>query len=230
MQNNEYKDINLRETGIYDSRYSFNELLKQNNITTLSQILDDELMRQVVKNTSSKKVLEQLNGYISLLKYKYLDIPFDMDCYLEKRACKVDRYASKIYMSGVKYFFNDVNFSKMGFNLSSHLTIMLSFATTLGNKMYDIQLINFFKLLVNKTSNASLNQILEIYINLYNKEHASFKDVNKYADEIQFLKEKIKLLDDIKKDLEYQIAILQNNFDFSEKDIISHKKYMKIKN
>ena len=168
MNNNDFNNISLIDTGLYNNKYSFSEIFQKNNITTLGQVLDDETMNNLISKITSSKVKEQLIGYISLLKNKYLGDDLSSDKYLVRRASKIEGYNSKFYKSNVDYFYKDVNFNAMGFNSSSHLIIMLCFAKNLGKFLDGIELIDFFRLLYGKSADKSLNNTLSIFINHYN--------------------------------------------------------------
>ena len=222
MNNNDFNNISLIDTGLYNNKYSFSEIFQKNNITTLGQVLDDETMNNLISKITSSKVKEQLIGYISLLKNKYLGDDLSSDKYLVRRASKIDGYNSKFYKSNVDYFYKDVNFNAMGFNSSSHLIIMLCFAKNLGKFLDGIELIDFFRLLYGKSADKSLNNTLSVFINHYNARN-NFNDIDVYNDEIKFFKEKIAKYEIIINDLEDIIFNLNRKVNRLRSDVYADK-------
>ena len=222
MNNNDFNNISLIDTGLYNNKYSFSEIFQKNNITTLGQVLDDETMNNLISKITSSKVKEQLIGYISLLKNKYLGDDLSSDKYLVRRASKIEGYNSKFYKSNVDYFYKDVNFNAMGFNSSSHLIIMLCFAKNLGKFLDGIELIDFFRLLYGKSADKSLNNTLSIFINHYNARN-NFNDIDVYNDEIKFFKEKIAKYEIIINDLEDIIFNLNRKVNRLRSDVYADK-------
>lgn len=222
MNNDNFNNISLIDTGLYNNKYSFSEIFQKNNITTLGQVLDDDTMNNLISKITSSKVKEQLIGYISLLKNKYLDDDLSSDKYLVRRASKIEGYNSKFYKSNVDYFYKDVNFNAMGFNSSSHLIIMLCFAKNLGKFLDGIELIDFFRLLYGKSADKSLNNTLSIFINHYNTRN-NFNDIDVYNDEIKFFKEKIAKYEIIINDLEDIIFNLNRKVNRLRSDIYADK-------
>ena len=222
MNNDNFNNISLIDTGLYNNKYSFSEIFQKNNITTLGQVLDDETMNNLISKITSSKVKEQLIGYISLLKNKYLGDDLSSDKYLVRRASKIEGYNSKFYKSNVDYFYKDVNFNAMGFNSSSHLIIMLCFAKNLGKFLDGIELIDFFRLLYGKSADKSLNNTLSIFINHYNARN-NFNDIDVYNDEIKFFKEKIAKYEIIINDLEDIIFNLNRKVNRLRSDVYADK-------
>ena len=222
MNNDNFNNISLIDTGLYNNKYSFSEMFQKNNITTLGQVLDDETMNNLISKITSSKVKEQLIGYISLLKNKYLGDDLSSDKYLVRRASKIEGYNSKFYKSNVDYFYKDVNFNAMGFNSSSHLIIMLCFAKNLGKFLDGIELIDFFRLLYGKSADKSLNNTLSIFINHYNTRN-NFNDIDVYNDEIKFFKEKIAKYEIIINDLEDIIFNLNRKVNRLRSDVYADK-------
>ena len=222
MNNDNFNNISLIDTGLYNNKYSFSEIFQKNNITTLGQVLDDETMNNLISKITSSKVKEQLIGYISLLKNKYLGDDLSSDKYLVRRASKIEGYNSKFYKSNVDYFYKDVNFNAMGFNSSSHLIIMLCFAKNLGKFLDGIELIDFFRLLYGKSADKSLNNTLSIFINHYNTRN-NFNDIDVYNDEIKFFKEKIAKYEIIINDLEDIIFNLNRKVNRLRSDVYADK-------
>ena len=222
MNNDNFNNISLIDTGLYNNKYSFSEIFQKNNITTLGQVLDDETMNNLISKITSSKVKEQLIGYISLLKNKYLGDDLSSDKYLVRRASKIEGYNSKFYKSNVDYFYKDVNFNAMGFNSSSHLIIMLCFAKNLGKFLDGIELIDFFRLLYGKSADKSLNNTLSVFINHYNARN-NFNDIDVYNDEIKFFKEKIAKYEIIINDLEDIIFNLNRKVNRLRSDVYADK-------
>ena len=82
MERNELEKITLQDTGLYNSNYSFSNVLRKNNITTVGQLFDDKLMNELFINCHRATRI-QLRGFVSLLKYKYLNIPMVNNYVLE---------------------------------------------------------------------------------------------------------------------------------------------------
>ena len=57
MNNDNFNNISLIDTGLYNNKYSFSEIFQKNNITTLGQVLDDETMNNLISKITSSKVL-----------------------------------------------------------------------------------------------------------------------------------------------------------------------------
>lgn len=82
MERNELEKITLQDTGLYNSNYSFSSVLRKNNITTVGQLFNDKLMNELFINCHRSTRI-QLRGFVSLLKYKYLNIPMVNNYVLE---------------------------------------------------------------------------------------------------------------------------------------------------
>lgn len=74
MEQIDLSKLTLQETGLYNSAYAFSSIFRKNNITLVSQALDEKLMSDMI-DYAHNSTKNQLRGFISLLKYKYLNIP-----------------------------------------------------------------------------------------------------------------------------------------------------------
>ncbi len=100
MEKKEFSDIPLEETGFYNQGYSFAQAFKKHGITTVSQVLDDKTMWEYMTH-ATKGNRTQLMGFISLMKYKYLNLPIPAIQILEQN-CDLSRL-TKIGFSNLDY-------------------------------------------------------------------------------------------------------------------------------
>ncbi len=80
MEKQDLSKILIKDSEYYNPNCSYVGMLKKNNITTIDQILDDSFLKLKCKGDS----WIQLNGLISMLKYKYLGEPLSNDVLLDK--------------------------------------------------------------------------------------------------------------------------------------------------
>ena len=84
MEKQELNNILLKDLSLYDKRAKYTLTLKRYNITTVEQILNDELMTPILSRMNLESRLP-LRTFISLLKCRYLDIPIDADDILNSK-------------------------------------------------------------------------------------------------------------------------------------------------
>jgi len=78
MEKLDLEKITLKETGLFNSAYAFCSLFRNNNITTVAQVLDEQKMFELSTRCNGE-TRRQLSGFIALLKFKYLNIPIAKD-------------------------------------------------------------------------------------------------------------------------------------------------------
>ena len=90
MEQIDLKQIKLKDTGIYgNEKYNFYHAFKMYNITTVDQVLNDNLMNKVMQHFMKDNRIE-LRRFIEFLKYKYLGIHFSNNDILDKKPINSD--------------------------------------------------------------------------------------------------------------------------------------------
>ena len=169
MENNNYNNILLDDTGLYNTSNGFRQTFLQRKIYYVNQVLDNEsLMNNIIKWTKKNSVKEELSAFISLLKYKYKDIPLKNNSFMDYKI--YNNYIDKIF-----YF----DLSKIGFNIYYSKTFFeaLKLARIDGTINENLNVYECFKKLINhpkivdakKKFNPS--EIMRIYIDDYEKKH-----------------------------------------------------------
>jgi len=102
---NDYMNMNISQLEL-DSTWGFKTTFFDNNITLVSQILDDQTMYNIYEGLRKKSHRDELLGFIDLVKYKVYNLSLTTDVYLD--------YDAKV-MEDILSDSCEVNFSRMGF-------------------------------------------------------------------------------------------------------------------
>lgn len=97
MEKLDLGQIELKNSGLYNSNYAFSQAFKKHNITLVSQVLDEDLMNEVMLHCQSN-TRKSLMGFISLVKYKFFKIPIVHSVSLDK-LCS-NHWLNELYSMG----------------------------------------------------------------------------------------------------------------------------------
>ena len=185
----EYYEIELSTIGVYTYHYAFFDMFKKYNITTLGQVLDDNLMYGIMEKCRQKSRRE-LCSFISLMKYKYLNIPIPNDYLLDRK------------IATIEYTLDDT-FGSLGF---PELCIkdLKNQIQKQGNEILNITIKDFFKRLISQGQcRDATRKIIEIYLEASEKKN-DLASNNDY-DTLKELKLQLENLIKIRDDLDFEI-------------------------
>lgn len=185
----EYYEIELSTTLVYTYHYAFFDMFKKYNITTLGQVLDDNLMYGIMEKCRQKSRRE-LCSFISLMKYKYLNIPIPNDYLLDRK------------IATIEYTLDDT-FGSLGF---PELCIkdLKNQIQKQGNEILNITIKDFFKRLISQGQcRDATRKIIEIYLEASEKKN-DLASNNDY-DTLKELKLQLENLIKIRDDLDFEI-------------------------
>ena len=168
MEQIDLNQIKLEDTGIFEKgKHSFCFAFSKYGITTVGQVLDDNLIKELLQKCQYKS-RQELSGFISLLKYKYLGIPLTNDNILEKTK-------SEIF---------DIDFRNFGLTKSNTYIIMNNYSWTPSKRVIDIfkEISNDKKL---QYTNPALIEILNLYIESYEKSKQLTQSTNNQDNPIE---------------------------------------------
>lgn len=78
--NIDYTKISLEETGLFNKKYSpCASTLSRLNITNVAQLLDNDFINSVNEKMRQTIFKDYFNGFVALVRHKYLDEPLDLD-------------------------------------------------------------------------------------------------------------------------------------------------------
>ena len=199
MEQFNLKQIKLEDTGLYENEPKKNFLysaFKKYKITTVAQVLDDDLMKQFSYRDRIYLYNEdELTGFRKLLKYKYLGIPMFNDYDLEKMY--LDEYCCW----------------RLGFSFYK-LEKLKSIFEVLSQKKKNIRMLDILNEFVNsenwKKDDPVLYNVAKLNINSYNKSRNFIKDE---YDTLLQLRVKLFSLIDERNNLDAQIEDIQQKID-----------------
>ncbi|MCR4581307.1 MAG: hypothetical protein K5666_02220 [Bacilli bacterium] len=208
------ENINLNEIQIKDFEYHCKEtsrnFLKRHNITTIAQLVDDDLMDQLLARCGPDTRIE-LRVMISLAKYKYLGIPLPLDALLDKKLIieeyEEGRFRFFVLVDNIKKKFFIREF--LGIHDVSAKHIERDFVRKSGISGDDIKLIDFFKWIsISGYCGDYIERIALTYIESYEKSKKA--DINPNdINTIESLKKQLADVLDMKKQLDAQINDLK---------------------
>lgn len=99
MEQIDFSKITLEETGIYNDKYTFANIFQEFKIHFVSDVFNDLTMGRIML-TCPLTTKKELIGFISLLKYKYLNLPITNIDILEK---KYETNLTDLYLLGFSF-------------------------------------------------------------------------------------------------------------------------------
>lgn len=226
-----YSDILLKETGLLKSNSSLYGILKNYNINTVSQILDEGVMFKVKKHVRN---VEQLTIFIDIIKNQYLGVPLPQVALFDEPIKSVKHNIDNFYFGTFqrKYYKNATcedfsflnnryvqSYNKGVFIISSFRSA-LEFAYHFGYLDDNSTFIDYFKFLISEDNkwldlSDQDRKILEIYIDEYQKQKndnlSESQKLEKLKKEVIKLTESRDNLDKQIKEIEMQIKIIEEN-------------------
>lgn len=209
MEQMDLNQIKLEDTGIFEKgKHSFCFAFSKRGITTVGQVLDDNLIKELLQKCIYRS-REELTGFIQLLNYKYRGIPLTSDDSLEK----------------TKYEFFDSDFRLLGLNESNIQRIHNGYSWHPKQRVID-----YFKGILNDKklyyTNPALTEILNLHIESYEKSKKLTQLTNTQDNQIEnknpsqqehdilvILKDQLVKLVGVRDSLDAQIEDLQQKID-----------------
>lgn len=207
--NNDFTNLALIDTGLYSNEGVFYEFFRRHNITSVAQLLDDDLVTYL-KTTTKTALKEELSGLVEVLRYKYLNAPLPQLSTLDQ----------KVFTENFNgYLTLNINFRKLGFARWVNHYAMLYAEKIENNKIdkshKDILLVDFLRnSLQNSLTTSKGNKKTIVYKNIatiyleayYNKNITNINQLYQLREQL----EKAILMRD---QLDEQIAIISEKID-----------------
>lgn len=210
MEQIDLNQIKLEDTGIFRREaHSFCSAFSKNKITTVGQVLDDNLMSEIIQRCKTQ-TRKELKGFIALLKYKYLGIPLSNNDILEQ--C----------------YFYPVDFASLGLNKFYQKEMEWEVKKAQKEKLENKSLIDFIKerIYTATITYPILLEILRLHIESYEKskqltQPTSIKEAQpedktpsqQEHDILVILKDQLVKLVGVRDSLDAQIEDLQQKID-----------------
>lgn len=105
MEKQDLSQVRLIDIG-YSSKWSFYNKFLSFGISTVAQVLDDDLMNEVISHTKKQKIRDELRGFIDLIKCEFLGKELTITPLLDESAIQLINYEKNECT---------INFSRMGF-------------------------------------------------------------------------------------------------------------------
>lgn len=214
------KDIN------YGTGYSFYYLLDRYNVKYVDQILDDDKMSKVLLHCRKEDTRKKLMAFISLMKFKYQNVLMPEDILLNEKLVRDKNRKNNFKEIFLNLGFDDKQcltlFETLPFNTEKELIeIFIDYISG-----------GFFNNLENKKTRRSnkefltIERIMRLYVDSYTKTNELEFGNNNELSELLTLKNSLEKLVETKNTAEREInflrekiQILQNNRDAAQKDI-----------
>ena len=201
MEQFDLKQIKLEDTGLYENEPKKNLLyytFKKDKITTVAQVLDDDLMKRLYYREGQYRYFEnELTGFRKLLKYKYLGIPTFNHYDLEMICLRLDE--DRCWSLGFSFY---------------KLEKLKSIFEVLSQKKKNIRMLDILSEIVNsenwKKDDPVLYNVAKLNINSYNNSRNFIKDE---YDTLLQLRVKLFSLIDERNNLDAQIEDIQQKID-----------------
>lgn len=205
---------NLNELQIKDfefytgSKAAYYNLLKKHNITTIGQLLNDDLMKPLFLRCG-EDTRNELNILIAMAKYEYLNIPLPGEALLDKKLI-IDEKSFRLYVEVEDKFkkrFATDEFIPMGPYKAKRLEKMFFVETEIYDE--NTKLIDYFKWLsISDHCFETAQRIISIYIESYEK-NKNMNNTNNDVDTIESLRSQLANIIDMRDNLNNQISELQ---------------------
>ena len=176
--------------------YSFYNSLLNNDIKTVSDLLDEDKINELLKRCRTEKVRNQLLGFIDLVKHELFGSPLPADLYLEQLfiAPQIDKKDNVIDLANNRtYMF----LMRMGFT-DRQAEIILFHGRHKTPKVEEARLIDVFESIPPKYYDLfgpitirKINTYLDVYHK--RKQDSSLEGLYKELEELQQQKNKISL-------------------------------------
>ena len=199
-------DVDLLQ--IQYSKWSFYNTFLNRGINTVAQVLDDNLMSGVIKDTRKAKIRDELRGFIDLIKYEFLGEELTITHLLDEPASN---------LVAIKTGDASINFSRMGFleeETNQLPFIFYKYSRSRSGDNTDARIIDVFRgELGNKEPKSGFEKKLKIMISSY--EHSKDHNVSLGA-----LKRELEALRDKRSKIDVQISSLEEQIAAIEKGAV----------
>ena len=220
------EDLNkilITDSEFYNPESTYTDLFKKYNITTISQLLDDNFLEKYDKKCQANTRI-QLRGLISMLKHKYFNTPLYFDDLLEEKIdidkCNRDKICLKCKDTNKENLRISINYllgcsSRIGAVIINDFCYIINKQLIQKNKD-NIQLIDFLKwiLTVDTPHCQRTHQYAQAYIDSYEQSkkidssNIDLETINNLNDQLKSLIEKKAKLDNKISKIKQQIALL----------------------
>ena len=184
-------DIKLSELDLKITMYSFYNTLLNNNIRTVRDILDDEKMNPILERLR-KQARDELRGFIDLMKHQFGGQALTADIYLEQKMRPLtDKEKETITQKGLSAIDYPINFPRMAITTREAMALYIIYMVNQKHSEKDLRLIDVFKLYLNGNDKEStLSRKIRIYLDSFEKNHASDVELNNLKKQLAELTQK----------------------------------------
>lgn len=206
MKNIDYRKIKLEDTGVYEpDKNAFSYLFPKYKITTVGQVLDDDLMKRLFYGFKLTFNAErELDGFRKLLKYKYLCRTMNNDSFLERSILNSNEFF---------YPYEDMYYSELGISYDK-IKKLKSVFEVLSQKKKKLTVLDILNEIANsenwKNTDPILYNVAKLNVHSYNKSKNLLEDE---YDTLLQLRVKLFSLIDERNNLDAQIEHLQQKLD-----------------
>ena len=184
-------DIKLSELDLKITMYSFYNTLLNNNIRTVRDVLDDEKMNPILERLR-KQARDELRGFIDLMKHQFAGQALTADIYLEQKMRPLtDKEKETITQKGLSAIDYPINFPRMAITTREAMALYIIYMVNQKHSEKDLRLIDVFKLYLNGNDKEStLSRKIRIYLDSFEKNHASDVELNNLKKQLAELTQK----------------------------------------
>ncbi len=226
MDKSELRKKLIKYSEYYNPNCSYVGALNRNNITTIDQLLNEELMMDIMKQCHRQTRL-QLMGFISMLKYKYLDEPLYVDVLLDKEIIIDDGVGYSLMLKNKDEKISVDIINVLGCPRGTGHVLIGTFNHIINNPLLrkdvfpneNIKLIDLFKwmLTVDKPPFRHVYPFVNTYVEMYEKlTNVNYANLNEIARNdlnklLNGLLQRRKALDNEIDSIRQQLTLLEQN-------------------
>lgn len=246
MENKDFSNILIKDTGFYLGNMGYANVLKKYNIETVDQILDKNITTPILEKLPDGYTKRELISLIKLIECKYLNIPLKNDEILNKKieTMSLDGWKNIIFhfddgskMDCYELFLeiclhNTVLFRKPNFDSTDIYLLLKCEKYKSAICSSKLSVIDLIKMMVNDlvpNRSAKFNLLLEILkanVSSYEIRNSNIKEENNELNNlvvepssIEILKGELTELIKISETLNIKIEDLKNKIEILEKNI-----------
>ena len=207
MEKQDLSKLLIKDSEYYDSNCAYNGVLKKKGITTIDQLLNDDVVASIMSQCQRNTRL-QLLGFISMLKYKYANEPLCNEALLDKEIMFISDMSNALVLRNGTQRINVDIMNLLGCPRGTSHIILGEFYRIKNNPQLckvafpndNFKLIDFLKwiLTIDKTYFKKVHPFINTYIEAHEKinvEDMNDELVNSLKFELQNLLQKKEKLD-----------------------------------
>lgn len=207
----------LNETGLYPyPRCSFRKAFNEFNITSVGQVLDDNLMTKIMLQLPCE-AREELEGTISLIKYKYLGVPILNDEIMNAKTYISEKDGWHVPKGGLLQYLERFGLGNNCYRCDwDFIHSLMRRVVNASPKVNDISNIEILRTALNdyhptKRVKTVFELLVENYVTNQEVEEKSFSKEGDVAikSKVSFLKGQLEALLDVRDSLDKRIAAVQ---------------------